>query len=371
MSKTALAALIGIGGALMIFKGVSGGSGLDLGSYFGGKSKEKDVDPSLRDKTEDEWRAWQQRLRDLGFKAPDTGKYDEGTQKAVKDFERVHGLEIDGVWDDELEEAIIEEMEYLEKNGMPNWFNNQISEQGYQSLDDFERLGKRYYEEGVIGEFDPQSLAIKDTVEKYWDEGLPGPQFITYSDDEKKIIAGPDHLLMLSEIVLEVIYKYSPTMPSSSWLDAYEARYTDQGLYTESIHAASSYITGPIGGAVRLVERLQKYWHEAELADQTSWYNAKNTAYIQSLQKIAMRQPLMFYKGSQMETEDFEVDSTAKAIAVAEYVLLVGELTTRLARAFAEVKPDGQKYLTEDEVKPVIISVAQGKGKHIKILQGR
>jgi peptidoglycan hydrolase-like protein with peptidoglycan-binding domain len=343
MSRAAIAALLGVGGALMIMKGVAGDRSLSetWEAYTGGKKRGDKVTEEFKGLSKEDWVERQQKLRALGFRAPTEGVYNEGMVRAVKDFEREHGLEVDGEWDDEVEEALAEEIEYLEKNGMPKWFHDRIEPYGYQSLEDFERHGQGYIDASDVGRgkalvkdqevgvFDAASLELASIYEPYWElePPLPGPQFMTWDDENKKLILGPGHLDAQASVITDLINKvknsrYFKEMPRE-WLDAYHRRWGESPTWRKGWAAA---LGAPLLGVFTpglIAEEFLKWKYEREFASRQSTQEIMGASIIQGIVVGVLSSRLMFYKGKHIKIDDWKVDQGEKSAAIKVYSELV------------------------------------------------
>jgi len=202
MNKTAIAALLGIGGVLMIMKGASGGG--SISDAFSGtfkKPKEEDLDPAIRGMSEGELRELHKKLSALGF------------ANNIRGFRHVVGLEDSEMWDPELIEVINEEFDYLEQNGITKWSEESIGEMGFESIEDFEKSGQGQISEDdrITGKtYDTEGLmGLVSKYEPYWESDeyvpLPGPQYMAWDESEGELVIGPDHFFTQACVLLDLI----------------------------------------------------------------------------------------------------------------------------------------------------------------------
>ena len=395
MSRTAIAALLGVGGALMIMKGIAGNRSLSetWEGYTGGKPKEDAVDPEVRDKSEEDWKKWQGHLQSLGFRAPISGRYDEGTQRAVEEFERVCGLEEDGIWDAELEETIMEEIEFLEKNGMPRWFCKRLEPQGYQSLEDFERSGQGYFtsseelrgsafvKDESVGRFDPASLELAQKYEPYWELSvpLPGPQFMTWDKSKKKLVLGPYHLYAQAEVILAIIEKYKDNKALKDtpreWLDQYDRLWSDAPFWQQGLQAYGALVVlGPLYAPAAIGDRVLKYWHEQEFEKGQSTQQIRFKAFMRGLNAAAKASRLMFADGKQMaikDWKDWKANTEDKQAAIAEYAMMLQGIVSGLVEAYKANEGSVREAQIEGRIKAVIRKSRDVPNQKIIVLEER
>lgn len=370
MSRAAIAALLGVGGALMIMKGVAGDRSLSetWEAYTGGKKRGDKVTEEFKGLSKEDWIERQQNLRALGFRAPTEGVYNEGMVRAVKDFEREHGLEVDGEWDDEVEEALAEEIEYLEKNGVPKWFHNRIDQHGYESLEDFELsgqgrigssdrvTGKAYLEDPAIGKFDTASLELASKYEPYWELSdfppLPGPQFMTWDEDRQKLVLGPDHLYAQAHAITDMIEvvkdrKGFRDIPRE-WLDQYNQRWEDSPYWKQgALNYGALIALGPLYVPTLIGEQVLWHWYSNEFDVASKSQAVYFEAIMKGIYAGAMVSRLMFADGRQIAIKDWKANSESKQAAIADYSMLlngvIGELVAiyKTHSSFTAAQLDG------------------------------
>lgn len=396
MSKTAIAALLGVGGALMIMKGVAGDASFSdaFTPYAPGKSKkEKNVDTALRGKSAEEWEDWQLKLQSIGFRAKPTGDMDDGTSKAVKDFRLRTGLgnEDDYEWNEDVEEAILREVEHLENEGVPKWFFDRILAHGYSGLEDFESsgqgvkfdnafFGKAYVSDPSIGVFDKASMELLSKYEPYWyAEGyppLPGPQFMTWDESKGKLILGPDHLHTQACVLIGLIDKVKKAKwfkddNSSEWIKSYNDRWVDapywkQGAYNYLMTRPALL---PILAPLTIADHVYAWW--ASGSDDGKYPDYMRIA-MEAFAKSLLAVPLMFYNGRQIKISDWDVSSDEKKAALLDYLILIKGIVGGIVGAYKA----GNGKVSDSQIKSVVTlkSARWSKDnldKHFAIVQER